>query len=613
MDIDQLIEHSGPLGLHRAATSIRVLQFESDPSDAAPVQHELRKLGITVTAQRVGAREEFEHALDEFAPDIVLLDYKLPDFDGATALKFVREHHPEIPAVMVTGGAVKEEAVIELLKAGAADCVLKDNLARLAPAVRRALLREQGIRARKAAEKLVRKSELRYRRLFEAAQDGILMLDGQTGTIIDSNPFLTDHIGYSRDELLGKMLWEIDLFVDKEASKMAFIELEHHAYVRYENLTFRRNDGGTLEVEFVSNAYDVDGTRVYQCNIRDITDRRRVERALNESELRFRSMIENASDVISVIRPDGTFGYVSPAIYEAGGYEPKELIGHNLSEVVDPSDLAAAQSALATIIARPDEPLRFDLRLIHKDGSVRYTESVARNQLGVPGIEGMVLSTRDVTERRRSEESLQAAHERLQSATEGAAAGVWDADLRTQKMTWDSRLRQQYALDVTEPDPDLSTWLDRVHVDDRAPVREKQLAAMRGEVERFDAEFRVPTPGGAERWFRSFGKIFRDQDGVALRATGINIDITDKKRLGEDKARAEAAVLASARRFRVMIENAADVIAITDAGGVMTYISPSLQVITGYSPEETLGRSVFDFVDPASVDDFKVNFTELVQ
>jgi PAS domain S-box-containing protein len=125
---------------------------------------------------------------------------------------------------------------------------------------------------------------LRYLRLFETAQDGILILDYSTGKIEDANPFLTDLLGYSKDELIGKELWEIGAFIDKQPALLVFKELHDSGYVRYENLPLRHKNGKALEVEFVSNAYRVNGDQVIQCNIRDISDRKKIEEDLRHSQ-----------------------------------------------------------------------------------------------------------------------------------------------------------------------------------------------------------------------------------------------------------------------------------------------------------------------------------------
>jgi PAS domain S-box-containing protein len=128
----------------------------------------------------------------------------------------------------------------------------------------------------------LRTSEIRYRRLFEVARDGILILNAVTLKITDVNPFMTELLGYSRAEFLGKELWEIGLFSDKEASQDAFRELQQTGYLRYEDLPLQSRDGESREVEFVCNVYEEDEQQVIQCNIRDITDRKRAE---NEHEL----------------------------------------------------------------------------------------------------------------------------------------------------------------------------------------------------------------------------------------------------------------------------------------------------------------------------------------
>jgi len=130
----------------------------------------------------------------------------------------------------------------------------------------------------------IKTSELRYRRLFEAAQDGILILDAATGAITDVNPFLIKMLGYSREEFIQKKLWEVGAFRDIEASQEAFEALQKNEYIRYEDLPLKAKNGRLVDVEFVSNVYLVDGEKVIQCNIRDITERKQAQDALLKSQ-----------------------------------------------------------------------------------------------------------------------------------------------------------------------------------------------------------------------------------------------------------------------------------------------------------------------------------------
>jgi len=139
------------------------------------------------------------------------------------------------------------------------------------------------------------KAELRYRRLFETTKDGILILDIHTGRITDANPFMSQLLGYSTGEFLGKELWEIGLFGDKSANEAAMRELQEKGYIHYENLPLETNHGRQVEVEVVANVYVEDDHSAIQCNIRDITERRKSERALAKA-------LAYGDDIIATLR-----------------------------------------------------------------------------------------------------------------------------------------------------------------------------------------------------------------------------------------------------------------------------------------------------------------------
>ncbi len=135
---------------------------------------------------------------------------------------------------------------------------------------------------RELAETMVLASELQYRRLFETARDGILILDAETWKIIDANSFIGQMTGFPPEEFLGKELWEIGLFQDVEANRRAFQTLLREGYVRYDDLPLKSKSGAVAEVEFISNLYEVDSKRIIQCNVRDITERKRVEEKVRQ-------------------------------------------------------------------------------------------------------------------------------------------------------------------------------------------------------------------------------------------------------------------------------------------------------------------------------------------
>jgi PAS domain S-box-containing protein len=132
------------------------------------------------------------------------------------------------------------------------------------------------------AKQQLEASEIRYRRLFETAQDAILILDADTGKIFDANPFIAELLEFPREYFIDKELWQLGVFKDIEASKAAFQELRERKYVRFENMPLVTATGKPIEVEFVSNVYTVDSQQVIQCNIRDITEHKRLEAELRD-------------------------------------------------------------------------------------------------------------------------------------------------------------------------------------------------------------------------------------------------------------------------------------------------------------------------------------------
>jgi PAS domain S-box-containing protein len=157
--------------------------------------------------------------------------------------------------------------------------LIRDNEGR----VKYILSSKRNITERKLAEEALRSSEIRYRRLFESARDGVLILDGTSGEIVDVNPYLTEMLCYSKQELQGKELWEIGTFKDIAASKEAFLELQAKGYVRYDDLPLQSRNGKITHVEVVANGYIEAEHRVVQCNIRDITERKLNEETLQQT------------------------------------------------------------------------------------------------------------------------------------------------------------------------------------------------------------------------------------------------------------------------------------------------------------------------------------------
>ncbi len=404
---------------------LRILILEDRPSDAELILREVRREGIEFTALRVETEGAFRRQIEEFRPGLILADYSLPSYDGMSALAVARGECPDVPFILVSG-TLGEEAAVESLHQGAMDYVLKQRLSRLGPAVRRALLEVEERNELRRAEQCLRDSEVRYRRLFESAKDGVLILDAETGMVLDVNPFLIDLLGYSREALLGNRIWELGFIADVVANHATFVELQQQGYVRYEDKALRTSDGRSIEVEFVSNAYLVNQGTVIQCNIRDISERKRAEEALRKSEARYRAVTESASDAIILADAMGMIVGWNRGAEGMFGRPEAEALGQPLTLLIPPRFRDRHLEGMKRLRAGGEPRLigrTAELAGLRKDGT-EFPAELSLSSWETPEGRFFTGMIRDVTQRKRAAES----QARLAMAVEQAAEAVMITD-----------------------------------------------------------------------------------------------------------------------------------------------------------------------------------------
>lgn len=255
---------------------IKVLILEDNPSDALLVDHTLKDAKVSFTIKRVETKKDFLYELQNNIPDIILSDYRLPDFDGMAALRCAKKFTPQVPFIVLTG-AINEETAVTCMKAGASDYILKDRLIRLPQAISSALEKNKAMEENRRAEQAILTSEIRYRRLFESAQEGILLLDAETKKLMDVNPYMLSMISYERNEIVGKELWEAGIFQDQNAFNEAFEQFGEEGHVYCEGMVLRTKGSEHINIEMNCNSYLVKDQWVIQCNVRDITERKKAE------------------------------------------------------------------------------------------------------------------------------------------------------------------------------------------------------------------------------------------------------------------------------------------------------------------------------------------------
>ena len=275
----------------------------------------------------------------------------------------------------------------------------------------------QDITSRKRTEEALRISETRYRHLFESAKDGILILDAETGRIVDVNPLVVELFGYSKELFIEKKIWEIGFFRDIASNKDKFIELQRKEYVRYDNLILESADGRKINIEFVSNLYLVNNQKVIQCNIRDNSSRKQAEEALLESEVKYRTLVTQSPDGIFIVDVFGTFLSVNKAMCDLLKYSEEEfLLAIKLWDIVPQKYLPIMKERFASLVKGKRIKKAFEYEVKGKDGIVHFIEDLSLPYYKDKKIIGLHGIARDITERKRAEKELIEAKDRAEES-----------------------------------------------------------------------------------------------------------------------------------------------------------------------------------------------------
>jgi PAS domain S-box-containing protein len=398
--------------------ALRILILEDVPMDAELVEYELGRASIPFQSRRVDSRESFLRELDEFHPDLILSDYTLPRFDGMTALSLARERVPSIPFLIVTG-SVNEETAVGCMKAGATDYLLKSNLARIGPAIEAALERERAHAEKTQAEAALAASERRFRSLVQNSSDLVIIV-APDGTILYASDSAERIVGYSPRSLVGSSLLEYLEEPDVGPVRGLLQSNGKSAVAGPIEFTLRRADGSPVWLEAVGTNLLTDATiRGIVLNARDVSERKRADRALRESEERYRDLFDNASDLVCMAAPDGSLLYVNKAWQEGTGYSEDEIGRLHLLDLVHLDSRAHYTAVLERVLAG-DRLDHVELVFVPKAGVPITVEGNLSCTFkdGEPSVVRGIY--RDVTERKRVEEHLRRA-ERMQAA--GKLAG----------------------------------------------------------------------------------------------------------------------------------------------------------------------------------------------
>ncbi|HEX2208068.1 MAG TPA: PAS domain S-box protein, partial [Longimicrobium sp.] len=459
------------------------------------------------------------------------------------------------------------------------------RLVPLAPGELAAVVRD--ITDREMAEAALRASEESYRGLFDHLTELVYIQDLE-GRFLNVNDAVVRTYGYTREELIGQTPEILaDEKVDLADTMARFARAVAGEPQRFE-WWGRRKDGSVFpkEVSLARSTYF--GQDAIIAVGRDITERVEAEQALRAREEHFRRLIEHASDLVSIIGPDGTIRYESEAIERLYGYTPQEGLGTSAWERVHPDDHPSVAAALGEVIANPLRTGSAEFRYRDKGGEWRYVQAVGKTLTADPE-DGIVINTRDITERKRAEDALRESEERYRALIENGHDIIVILEPETGLIRYQSPSMERI-LGYAPGDLAERSVFELVHPEDLPAGLEAIAKTIASPGSTRSAEYRFLHKNGTWRRLETFGRTLMP-DSAEQGLVFNTRDITERKE-------AEEALRRSESHFRRLIENGQDTIAIVDPAGVMTYMSPSSLRMLGYPAETLVGRTAFEFIHP---------------
>ena len=511
-----------------SSRTIRILLVEDNPGDVGLVQAYLaEEHDLSIELEHV---ERFADCLRQLADrhfDVVLLDLNLPDSAGLETLHHVLEHSPLVPVVVLTGTEGLDQA-LEAVGGGAADYLVKCRIdgPTLSRAIRFAIERARHRREMEEAKD----TEVRYRLLFEQSPDGIVLYDPETCLPIEFNGRACSQLGYSRAEFGQLHMCQYQANGPVQEAMACASKLQSQRQLRF-HTTHRTKAGEIRHVVVQARPITLSGQRLLHCVFRDDTHRKSASLALQESQRRFRALVETTSDWIWATDEEGIYTYSSPRVRDLLGYEPEEVLGKALYDFVVPSDAERVVASLHKSMASGAPIVRLEHRSIHKDGRKVVLETNATPFLDASGVLiGYRGIDRDITEVKEAHDLLRDRERRYRQLFAAVTSYAYTVNVENSVSVSTSHgdgcmAVTGYQPEDYEADPDL--WMNMIHPDDLDMVLSQVANVLKGE-QVLPIEHRILHRDKTTRWVRNT-MIPHCQNGVLTRYDGLIEDITERK------------------------------------------------------------------------------------
>ncbi|MBC8096465.1 MAG: PAS domain S-box protein, partial [Akkermansiaceae bacterium] len=475
--------------------------------------------------------------------------------------------------------------------------------------------------ARKLGEEALREREAKYRAVIETSADGFWMIDRE-GKILEVNDAYLRRSGYSREELLTMQVSDVEGLISPEAIQERIDRIVKNGTDLFETL-HRAKDGTLWQAEIDASYWPISGGRLFVF-VRDINLRKRSE-ALLRARMEFSRMavtksldelLRTALDTAELFTSSrmGLFHFVTPdqknvwlQAWSTNTAKAWPSLVKSAEQPLNEAGLWADCFHSRTPAIHNDTSVAASPRLLNGNAkNVRYLlvpllrndeviamVSVGNKSTDYTGEDACMVgeiaaAIIDLVERKRVEEALHESEQRLELAVAAAGIGTWEVTLPSLQVKWSDAYGKLFGCSVSQYPRTEEEFFRLVHPEDHQRIRHALAQALREDVP-YECEYRVLWPDGTVHWHAVLGRAVRDSERRPIRFTGVGMDITERKR-------AEAAIQRSEERHRALVETTFDWIWELDAEARYTFASPRVTDLLGYSPEEILGRSPFDFM-----------------
>ncbi|MCB2209086.1 MAG: PAS domain S-box protein [Bacteroidetes bacterium] len=556
-------------------SKLKILFVEDEHTDFELIKREIKKNGIEFADKLVETREDYTEALQSFKPDIILSDYSLPQFNGMQALEIKKEVAPTVPFILVTG-ALNEETAVEIMKAGADDYIIKNQLTRIGSAIESAIGKWESIKAKKQAEEALKESEERFKMLFDKAPMGYQSLD-ENGHIIEVNETWSKILGYEKDDAVGKWFGDYLTPNDTEKFKKRFPVFKSTGNVQTE-FEMIKKDGSKIIVGFkgrIGHTLENEFKQTH-CTLTDITESRIAEEALKESEKKFRELANLLPQVVYEVDTNGHLVYLNDLGFELFGFPRNNLKnGLDVTKNIIPKDRERAKRSMQRHMSSKGKFIgNPEYTAMKRDGSrfpVLIYADVILKENKPNGLRGVII---DISELKQAQKALEASEKKYRRYFEKDISGIYLSTPDGKLLDCNLAFAEMLGYSIPE-----ICELNTVLLYPNPTNRDSFLHKLTTNKNLVNSEIElVRKDGQIINCIENVVGIF-NQEGDLIEFQGYVADITKRKQ-AEEKI----------RKLSQAVEQSPTSIVITDLKGEIEYTNPKFTQLTGYLTEEALGK-----------------------